>query len=274
MSSGRWGSARNAYRLIEMDEPGQRVRAACAVLPGAVVSHQSAAVLRELRPVAADLAVVTVPAHTTHVFPEVEVRRADDLAPEDVAPHDGGLPVTTAARTIVDLAADCSVSHLAEILRNAATDGLTSRDAVRAVFDRVARRGKPGTTVLRAVLGVDGRTPGPSPLEMAGIRALADAGLDGFHTEFPIPWRPFQRFDVAFPAARLAVEWDSLAWHADPDAFESDRRRDRDAAAHGWRVLRFTWNDLERDPGRVAGEVARLVHPSPRLEHSREPVVR
>jgi very-short-patch-repair endonuclease len=274
LRSGRWESARNAYRLIEMDEPEQRVRAACAVLPGAVASHHSAAVLHGLRPVADDMAVVTVPARTTHVFPEVDVRRTDDLAPRDRTLHHGALPVTTASRTIVDLAADCSVSHLAEILRNAVTEDLVTRNAVRDVFDRVARRGKPGVGVLRSVLGVDGGSRGPSPLEVAGIRALSDAGLDGFHTEYPIPWSPSRRFDVAFPAARVAVEWDSLAWHSDPDTFETDRRRDRDAALRGWRVVRFTWNDLERDPGRVARQVEELVRRSARLEHSPDPVVR
>ncbi len=161
-------------------------------------------------------------------------------------------------------------------MRNAEVDGITTRDFVREVFDRIGRRGKPGTKALRAVLGVDAGAPGPSPLEEAGIRALAAAGLTGFHTEFRIPWSPERRFDVAFPAARVAVEWDSLAWHSDRASFEADRRRDREAAARGWRVLRFTWNDLETDPDRVAREVRRLVDgvPPRRLELDDGVVVR
>nr|NIR39272.1 type IV toxin-antitoxin system AbiEi family antitoxin domain-containing protein [Actinomycetota bacterium]NIY10986.1 hypothetical protein [Gemmatimonadota bacterium]NIS33980.1 type IV toxin-antitoxin system AbiEi family antitoxin domain-containing protein [Actinomycetota bacterium]NIT97184.1 type IV toxin-antitoxin system AbiEi family antitoxin domain-containing protein [Actinomycetota bacterium]NIU20863.1 type IV toxin-antitoxin system AbiEi family antitoxin domain-containing protein [Actin len=36
VGSGRWVSARSAYRLIEMTQPEQLVRAASAVLPDAV----------------------------------------------------------------------------------------------------------------------------------------------------------------------------------------------------------------------------------------------
>jgi len=40
------------------------------------------------------------------------------------------------------------------------------------------------------------------------------------------------------------------------EAFESDRRRDNLAQLNGWRVLRFTWNDLNETPARVLYQIA------------------
>ncbi|MGI9585612.1 MAG: endonuclease domain-containing protein, partial [Acidimicrobiia bacterium] len=91
----------------------------------------------------------------------------------------------------------------------------------------------------------------PSRLESMGNEVLRSSGVDGFTTEYPIPWSPTHRFDVAFPDAELAVEWDSRRWHSQAQAFDSDRFRDRSAILHGWRVLRFTWTDVNRQPDLV-----------------------
>ncbi|MEX1281358.1 MAG: DUF559 domain-containing protein, partial [Acidimicrobiia bacterium] len=54
--------------------------------------------------------------------------------------------------------------------------------------------------------------------------------------------------DLAYPDLRIAIELDGRHWHDRPDAFQTDRERDRMAARHGWVVVRFTWLDLQRDP--------------------------
>jgi very-short-patch-repair endonuclease len=77
--------------------------------------------------------------------------------------------------------------------------------------------------------------------------------------EFSIPWDPERRFDAAYPAARLAIEWDSRRWHELSDAFSRDRERDRQSLLHGWRVLRFTWVDVTERPTEVVETVRSLL---------------
>jgi len=88
-----------------------------------------------------------------------------------------------------------------------------------------------------------------------GLDLLRNAGFPDPETEYTIPWSPKRRFDVAYPDRRLAIEWDSRRWHTQAEAFEQDRRRDRQAVVHGWRLLRFTWLDVIERPGEVAASV-------------------
>ena len=61
--------------------------------------------------------------------------------------------------------------------------------------------------------------------------------------------------DVAFPAARVAIEVDGWAWHSGVDRFRRDRQRQNALVLAGWTVLRFTWHDLTVEPERVVREV-------------------
>ncbi|MBW3667252.1 MAG: endonuclease domain-containing protein, partial [Actinobacteria bacterium] len=66
--------------------------------------------------------------------------------------------------------------------------------------------------------------------------------------------------DDAYPEAKLAIEWDSRAWHLQRAAMEADRRRDRIAAMHGWLVIRVTWQDIKERPDEVIAAVGQLLH--------------
>ncbi|MCB1247515.1 MAG: DUF559 domain-containing protein, partial [Acidimicrobiia bacterium] len=127
------------------------------------------------------------------------------------------------------------------------------------VLERVARRGKPGIRNLRALLVErEGLDFSRSLLEARGEELLRSAGFVGWEREFPVPWDHRLRFDIGFPRHRVAIEWDSVRWHADRGAFQSDRARDRAAATLGWTVLRFTWTDVVTNPLHVIDDV-RLV---------------
>jgi very-short-patch-repair endonuclease len=65
--------------------------------------------------------------------------------------------------------------------------------------------------------------------------------------------------DFVWPAQRLVVETDGRAYHATRRAFEEDRRRDQQLALAGYRVLRFTWDQVTREPRDVAETVRRLL---------------
>jgi Protein of unknown function (DUF559) len=63
------------------------------------------------------------------------------------------------------------------------------------------------------------------------------------------------RVDFAWPLARLIVEADGFAFHADRESYRSDRERDNELERLGWRVLRFTWEDVMGRPDYVVGMV-------------------
>lgn len=256
LKDGRWRRVgKYGYQLVEMPGAMDRVRAAVVGLPGAVVSHQAAAELHDLPRVPRDLAVVSVHSQTTHVFPGVAVRRNHDLDDADICWIDD-LPVTTVARTIVDLAAVLSRRHLERVIDDAVAAGLVEVDAIVEVLDRVARRGKPGVKATREVL--DDRTTGPprgTSLERTGAQVLIDGGLPEPSYEFAIPWDRGRRFDAAYPEHRLAIEWDSIRWHSQREAVQRDRARDQQAVLHGWLVLRFTWADVTERAGQVVATV-------------------
>ena len=260
---GRWcrlGS--HGYRLIEMDDSSSLVRAAIATLPDAVVSHQAAAELHGLPKVPRGIASVTVDARTTHRFPGVVVHRNQDIEESHVIDL-AGIPTTTVPRTVVDLAAVLRPRHLADVVDEAVASGQTSFEELDALLARVARRGKPGVRAMRSALEIRG--PGPergTTLERLGARVLINGGLPEPVYEFPIPWAPGRRFDAAYPERRLAIEWDSVRWHTQLEAFHRDRERDRLAILHGWRVLRFTWDDVIQRPEMVVRTVRQALEQS------------
>ncbi|MGH9053164.1 MAG: DUF559 domain-containing protein [Acidimicrobiia bacterium] len=234
--------------------------AAVASLPQAIVSHQSAGRLHLLEYVPNIPLAVTVAARTTHVFPGVVVHRTDDLAPEHVTEVDD-LPVTTVARTIIDLAAVLHPAHLEQVLE----EGLVARrcaiDDIHEHLGLIARRGKPGVAALRELLLTrDGREVVPhSRLERLALQVFGSAGLPNPVCQYPAPWNPDERVDLALPEARLIIELDGRRWHGRQRDFENDRRRDNAAVSAGWRVLRFTWARLREEPGAVCAEVRRAL---------------
>lgn len=54
--------------------------------------------------------------------------------------------------------------------------------------------------------------------------------------------------DVLFEDARLVVEFDGYAVHAKPEVFETDRSRQNARVMAGYRVLRYTWKQLNDEP--------------------------
>ncbi len=256
ISSGAWQRmGHGGYRLIELPGRLNLVRAAVSVLPNAVVSHNSAAAIHRLPLVPTDVATVSVHSRTTHTFPGVEVFRNHDLRPDHVTTIHN-LPITSPARTVIDLASILSPRHLAAVVDHSIADDAYTLDDLQAILEAVARSGKPGVRNMRKVL--EDRIGGPrngTILERRGLALLRQAGLDGFIQEFPIPWDRRRRFDLALPADQLAIEWDSRRWHMQVEAMRRDRERDREAIEHGWRILRFTWADVHDTPNMVIDTV-------------------
>ncbi|MGH8874084.1 MAG: type IV toxin-antitoxin system AbiEi family antitoxin domain-containing protein [Acidimicrobiia bacterium] len=258
LQSERWLHVHHGlYRIQSLgDDYVGRLRAAVVALPGAVVSHQAAGVLHGFPYLEKDLACVTVHSSTTHCFPEVVVHRTRDLADHHRTVIDL-LPVTTVARTVVDLAAVCHIKLVAVILDELLVQRRLQPDALNRVFHEVARRGKPGSGPLRELLveRLSDDLIHATKLERLGRDLFRSGGLPVPVWQYPAPWNDHERIDCAWPSCAVGCEFDGRRWHTRAADFERDRRRDRQAILHGWRILRFTWEDLTRRPEEVLRQV-------------------
>lgn len=245
------------YRLIPMKAWRDRVAAAAAGLPNAVASHQTAARLLGFPNVGGSGITVSVHSRTSHEWPGATVKRMADLDPTDITSV-SSIPTTSPSRTLFDLASELDEQVFADLADTLASTGVVPTDRLARTAQRLCRRGKPGSGVVREYVGLRADQMNSSPLETRALQLLRSAGLQP-ETQYPIPWSPWLRFDLAFPGVRLAIEIDSFLWHATPTQFEADRRRDRDAVANGWIVLRFTWKDIEERPGEVLAEITHII---------------
>lgn len=251
--------AADIYRIVPMEGEESLLAGAILSLPGAVVSHISAARLWQFPYVSKGPPTVSVHHRTTHVFPGVTVRRTLDLDSHHKTEF-RGVPITTPARTVSDLAADLHVRHLDAVVDGVLVGRLTDLGQLQRILEETGRRGKPGTVNFRHVLAVrDGAMATATVLERLGHSVLRRHGLPEPIPQYPIPWDPTRRFDGAYPQARLALEWDSRRWHAALEQMAEDRARDRECAVHSWVMLRFTWHDLKQKPVQVAEEVRAIL---------------
>lgn len=65
--------------------------------------------------------------------------------------------------------------------------------------------------------------------------------------------------DFLWPGQRVVVEADGRRFHDNPLAFERDRKRDRELQMNGYRVVRFTYRQIEREPDAVLSTIRRLL---------------
>ena len=68
--------------------------------------------------------------------------------------------------------------------------------------------------------------------------------------------------DFLWREQRLIVEVDGRSVHATKRAFQADRKRDQRLMLLGWRVVRFTWQQVMHEPAYVAATLRGLLHAS------------
>ena len=152
-----------------------------------------------------------------------------------------GLPLTTPARTLVDLAAVLTAGELARAFHEAGIRHRTTPDQVEDVLERRPR--SKGAATLRTVLRGDRLVL--SRLERAFLKLLRAAGLPLPVTNKPAGGR---LVDCRWPKYRLTVELDGYRFHASRHAWEQDREREREAYRRGDEFRRYTWGDVVERP--------------------------
>jgi very-short-patch-repair endonuclease len=230
---------------------GRWMAAVLSAGPDAVLSHQSAAALWGLRQTAKTRIDVTTP-NTLRPRKGLHPHRA--VLPEDEVTIEQGIPTTTSARTLLDLAAAIDHQALDRALNEAEVLRLEGPAALLARYPR-----KRGTAALRALLTGSRSTPTRNELEDRFRAFLDDHGLPSPETNTFIEE---YEVDAVWREAKLIVELDGYETHGTRRAFERDRTRDRRLTTAGWRVIRITWRQLA-EPRDLAEELDTLLERQP-----------
>ena len=255
VKSGRWISfGRGVYAIAGTPITGlQRYKAAELSMPRAAISGPAAVWLHNSRRGPAPEPEISVRPPGTHEHPFAKVRRRHDIRTVRV----DGIRTTTIPQTIADLVGILPVRAIEDMIDTEVINGRASVEALENRRDAMQRHHLPYRRVFADILADRARTLdlATSVLEARLIDILRTLDLPGWSPQFPLPWWQggSGRGDVAIPAWRIIIEADGRQWHTRLGDFERDRRRDQLAAANGWLVLRFSWNEIVHDVDHVVG---------------------
>lgn len=242
--------SRGVYAVghLALGWPGERFAAVLGCGPAGVLSHADAATgTRLLAPQPGPIHVTCGSGH--RLGPEGVIVHRAQLAAGDIV-RLGPIPMTSPARTLLDLAAAGDERLLTQALREAQARRLIRPADLLRRCDR--RR---GARLLRQALESE---PGitRSEAERRLMRLLGRAGLPAPLTNVRVG-----RFevDLLFSDERLVLEVDGFASHGSRAAFERDRDRDAALAALGYEVMRFTWRAIVERPELVVARIAAVL---------------
>ena len=222
---------------------GWALAAVLACGPGAVLSHRSAAERWGLLASARTAVDVTAPARGRRSRPRITVHGVRRLHPTDCTVNDG-IPTTTVARTLLDLAEVVPPRRLRYAVEQAERMGVFNGRGIAEVCARSA--GRRGLKPLRSLLSdgcIESNTR--SDLERRFLDLCETSGVPRPRVNVLVGG--FE-VDALWADRNLIVELDGYAHHGTRSAFERDRARDAELQLGGYRVLRFTYRQLDRQP--------------------------
>jgi hypothetical protein len=230
---------------------GHSMAAVLACGRGAALSHVSAAALWDLRRGAPTRIDVTVPTAGGRAHRPIRVHRVATLKADEVTVKDA-IPVTSPARTILDLAATLQEAHLENVLNRMEFLALADYPGLADLA-----RAHPGHRGTHKLLKTIDRYDAETNLTKSGLEILfrqicKDHGLPEPAVNATVEGK---EVDFLFRAQHLIVEADSWRYHRTRRAFEDDRARDVITTRAGYRTLRFSDRQLTNAPRAVAAAV-------------------
>jgi very-short-patch-repair endonuclease len=214
---------------------------AAVLATGGVLSHRTAAAAWDLLPVPAGPIDITTTGQS-HSSEKIRLHRSKALDPvDDVVQDEDGLPRTSVARTLVDLADVLDERRLkrvlkrAEVMRIADVKQMPGRRRLPVVHEPQLTRSELERRFRRLLE----RHKLPQPRSNATVLG--------------------HEVDFHWADAGLVAETDGRNSHLTPTAFEDDRRRDAELLVAGYRVVRFTWRQVTEEPRHVVGTLKRLL---------------
>jgi very-short-patch-repair endonuclease len=267
LRTGRWWTVHPGVIALLGVELTPLVRIHAAVLAAgddAVASHSTAAALFGIPGYRRDAAPlhVTAPSYTARRRTPARVHGTLAL-PAHHRRVIAGVPATSVARTVFDLCAMPQVGRAERALDNVLARRWVTIPALWRVLDDVGARGRSGTGRLRRMLLARGsrRVAPESELEARFIDLVRSRGL-------PEPARQVElgdgdqwigRVDFVYRSARVVIECDGRLAHSSDLDRRADAERDRRLRQSGWRVARFTWDDVTGRPAAVADSIRSLL---------------
>lgn len=248
-----------ALGCLRRDRSTRYMAAVLACGSGALLSHRSAAALwslREDRRISVD---VTAPNRRGRIPRGIDAHRTGSITAADRTRR-LGIPCTTVERTLLDLAGVVTVTEL--------RGALSEAEVLRVLDHRVLRRsikqnpGRRGVARLRMLL--DEIRPEVkrtrSEMERLFLRMCERFGLPTPQVNPLLEFNELKLMpDFMWKDAWLIVETDSRRFHDTPSAFQRDRWREQELQLAGWRVSHCTWEQIEREPRRIATTIRGLL---------------
>lgn len=255
---------RGTYALghREVGPQGRLRAAALACGNGAVVSHRSAGALLGLLDKGPTVIDVIAPPERGRKIDGIRFHRVRPPRRDEVGTVDG-IPCTSPARTLVDLAGTVGDWTLRSCFERAAERKILDIPAIEASMDP----GRRGMKSLRS-LANDWRRAAPiakkgrlkSPLEAKVLPLLLSRDLPPPLLNAPVAIANGRlEVDFLWPDHRFVVEADSRAFHATHLAFERDRWRDRELLNAGYTTYRVTHQEAENEAAAVASTIVRTL---------------
>jgi very-short-patch-repair endonuclease len=241
---------RGVFIVGPVESPlAEAMAAVLAVGGNALLSNYPGGVLWEIVPPPAGPAEVTVVGRDVRGPEGVRVHRIRRLDPADAARRHA-IPVTSAARTLLDLATQLTARDLGRAVEEARIHRLITDRSLKEQFERYPRH--QGAKALRKA----------AQIEPARTRSLAERGLLDLIRAARLPTPQANKkigrheVDLVWREHSLIVEVDGYAFHSTRAAFERDRRRDAELLALGYRVIRVTWRQIADEPEALVATLA------------------
>ena len=251
---------RGVYKLggPRLSLPG-RWRAATLIADDAVLSYRSAGAFWQMRNSWNEPIEVTLPRQAR---PRKGLILHHEQLVEDEVTIEDGIPVTTPARTLIDLASVLSPFEVERCLHESEAKDHRSRTPIPALLQRHHRRR--GSPALRAALESlsGGVSITKSKLERRFLAFVLQRGLPRpqLNVWLHLGDRHIQ-VDALWLPQRVIAEVDTFATHGQSTTFESDRARDRSLQVLGFQVIRITDRALHEDPDGVERDLRSLLFP-------------
>jgi predicted transcriptional regulator of viral defense system len=175
--------------------------------------------------------------------------RVSDLPVEHRAVRQG-VPVTSVARTVVDLARTTSLREGVVVADSALHDKKTTKAELYAVVERSARW--PGIAQARRAVDFSDALA-ESPLESLARLVFDEGGLPAPELQTWVGGddRPVGRADFYWRAYSTIAEADGASKYSDINRAQQQLQRDEDLRQAGFQVVHFTWQQLHANPAQI-----------------------
>ncbi|HUG32730.1 MAG TPA: type IV toxin-antitoxin system AbiEi family antitoxin domain-containing protein [Acidimicrobiia bacterium] len=251
LGSGAWIRLGPAVYALASAPPKWERQMAAALLTkrDAIVAGRAAAHLHDFDGFKAPRPVIMIDRSQNASSPLAKVIRSGRFESVRRVRRQGFI-VTDEAETVMTLARDLSPDRLEWVVdsllarKSCSVDQLTR---VTGLSDKV-----PGVARLRPIIeyrSPDAYQPPTTELERLLFKLLDHPQLPDYTRQMPMPYHRIKATVDAYIAIwRLIVEGDGRRWHTRRADYERDRLRDNEATAHGYAVLRFTYEMLRDRP--------------------------